>query len=100
MKTLLSSILLLGTLSSFAQEIKLSKDQIEAILTRDSGYVTPQEIQNREVRVQGIRIDGKDVVIDLRNPRLNASEIIKKDGIATPIREAAHGGDMGGGGKI
>ena len=100
MKTLLYSILLMGTLSSFAQEIKLSKDQIEAILTRDSGYVTPQEIQNREVRVQGIRIDGKDVIIDLRNPRFNASEIIKKDGISMPIREAAHGGDMGGGGKI
>ncbi len=100
MKTILSSILLLGTFSSFGQEIKLSKDQIEAILTRDSGYVTPQEIQNREVRVSGIRIQGKDVIIDLRNPRLNASEIIKKDGIATPIREAAHGGDMGGGGKI
>ena len=100
MKTLLSSILLLGTFNSFAQEIKLSKDQIEAILTRDSGYVTPQEIQNREVKVSGIRIDGKDVIIDLRNPHLNASEIIKKDGISLPVREAAHGGDMGGGGKI
>lgn len=100
MKTLIYSLLFLGTFNCFAQEIKLSSEQIEAILTRDAGYVTPQEIQNREVRVPGIRIDGKDIVIDLRHPRLNASEIIKKDGIALPIREAAHGGDMGGGGKI
>ncbi len=98
MKTLIPSILLLGSFNCITQEIKLSSAEIEAILTTDTGYVTPQEIQNREVRVLCIRIDGKDVIIDLRNPRLNASEIIKKDGISLPIHNAAHGGDIGGGG--
>lgn len=72
---------------------------IESIQTVRYGHVTAQEVQNGEVKVEGVAYNAGKLVFDATNPRLDVSNIVLTNGGQANVLRAS-GGDMGGGGRI
>ncbi|MBX9697410.1 MAG: hypothetical protein K2X53_04925 [Alphaproteobacteria bacterium] len=105
MKNLIATLIALSSLSAFAQVTKtddgkltVPTSKVDVLLTESSGYVSPREILEQGLKVPGTRIENGNVVIDLRNPKLDVTSIILNSGANRDVRKL-EGGDMGGGGR-
>ena len=106
MKTLIATMLALSSLSAFAQtapatsktEIVVPSQKVDSVLTRSNGYVSAFEISENLIKVPGTKVENGNIIIDLRNPRLDVTDIILNNGTVRDVRKV-EGGDMGGGGS-
>lgn len=105
MKNLIATLLALSSLSAFAQsvpatsktEIVVPSKKVDSVLTQSNGYVSAFEISENLVKVPGTKVENGNIIIDLRNPRLDVTDIILNNGTVRDVRKV-EGGDMGGGG--
>lgn len=109
MKALLLASLLIST-SAMAQVLTQCQSstfgqyttyasRIEAIQTSTQGYVTPEEIRNNDVKVEGVSINQDRLIFDASNPQLDVTSVVMSNGRQVDIARV-DGGDMGGGGRI
>lgn len=106
MKALILAALISG--SAFAQQVNSGlgsfnwsapANRIDTIQTGQFGHVTPQEIKDKVVIIEGVNYSNNSVIIDRSNPRLDISSITMSSGRQVEVTRVS-GGDMGGGGRI
>ena len=78
--------------------VKASATTVESVQTVTMGHVTPQEIRDNEVKVEGVTYSNSTLVFDTTNPQLDATSVILNSGRQVEVVRAI-GGDMGGGGS-
>ena len=102
MKSLAIALLALAPTFGFAgqnNKLRLNSKDIESFLTVELGHVSPEELELRLVRLTGVKAERGQIIIDLKNPNQNITEIIDRNGRIIDLTRSI-GGDMGGGGKI
>lgn len=102
MKTLFVVMFFSVALNAFAEEQKetvvIPTKDVDVVLTREEGYVSPEQIESGEVKLPGAVIKDGVLHVDLNNQLLHGTDIILRTGDSLTLGNTLGrtlGGDMG-----
>jgi hypothetical protein len=80
-------------LRSMTHELRIHRDQIEALRTYNGDYARFEDLKDGLVRFRGVSVMGNQIKLELNNLEFEVESVILTDG----TQEDLTGGDMGGG---